>query len=339
MSDITYAAGMVETGTTKRRLRYRRVSTGKLVEPTERDLVWFQMLNRHGPLPSHFLIEFTRHLRRNDTRSLERLRDLYHESNTPHGGPYLDRPPGQWTAVSKFERCVYDNTPLAEQVLVERGYIPRAAAGRRALYHHRHMVACITASFELATTRDPSLRFIPQQEILARSPNPTLVIPCRTSYANPRTGTSQVLDAPLIPDALFGIEYSVAGRKAYRFFMVEADRCTEPVRRANLRETSYLRKVVQYREVIGNGGYRTHFGMKATMLVLNVTVNARHMHSIIETVRQVSGGDGCPYLLFAVAPEFGDRLRVPDPCDGLLTNPWQRAGLPAIRIDRASETR
>lgn len=55
--------------------------------------------------------------------------------------------------------------------------------------------------------------------------------------------------------------------------MLESDRYHEPIIRANLRETSYLRKIFQYREVIGNGGYRTHFGMKASMLLLTVTTN------------------------------------------------------------------
>jgi hypothetical protein len=282
-------------------------------------------------------MEFTRGLRRSDTRSLERLRDLYHEDNTPHGGPYLDRPRGQWTALSKFERTVYENAPAAEQILSGRGCPERPSAEQSRLYHHRFMVACITASIELAISHNPSLRFIPRHEILARSPNPTLVIPCRTTYTNPRTGTSQTLDAPLIPDALFGIEYVAGGRRNYRFFMLEADRATEPVRRANLRETSFLRKLVQYREMIGNGGYRGHFGMKSAMLVLNVTTNARHLRSIIEATRRIGGSNGCPYLLFATAPALGDQLRVPDPCYGLLTEPWQRAGMSPLKIDQASE--
>lgn len=337
VSITAYLPGMMDSNAVKRRLRYQRVSTGKRVEPTERDIIWFQMLNRHGPLPSHFLLEFTHELRRSDTRSLERLRDLYHEGNTPHGGPYLDRPPGQWTTLSKFERSIYDNTPCAEQVLFDRGSLERPAAERSVLYHHRLMVACITASIELAIRRDPSLRFIPQQEILARSPNPTLVIPCRTTYTNPRTGVSQTVDTPLIPDALFGIEYAVAGGRAYRFFMLEADRATEPVRRTNLRETSYFRKVLQYREVIGKGGYRTHFGMKSAMLVLTVTTNMRHLQSIMEMTQAVSNGNGTSFFLFAIASEFGDRWRAPDPSDRLLTEPWRRVGLPSLRINQAAD--
>src|ERR1700733_4624043 len=105
----------------RRRLRYARQSTGKRVTATDRDLLWFQKIQQHGPLPSNYLLQFSYHLCRSGTRALERLGDLYHESNTPHGGPYLDRPKKQWSAISKFERTVYDLAPAANQVLREQG--------------------------------------------------------------------------------------------------------------------------------------------------------------------------------------------------------------------------
>src|SRR5258708_2199088 len=121
----------------RRRLRYERQSTGKRVSPTDRDLLWFQKLQQHGPLPSNYLLQFSQHLCRSDTRALERLGDLYHENNTPHGGPYLDRPKKQWSAVSKFERTVYDLTPAAVQVLRERGSTGATATQPRSLFHHQ----------------------------------------------------------------------------------------------------------------------------------------------------------------------------------------------------------
>lgn len=319
----------------RRRLRYEQRSTGKRVEPTDRDVLWFQKLHQHGPLPSNYLIAFTKDQCRSDTRSLERLGDLYHESSTPHGGPYLNRPSKQWSAISKFERTVYENTPAAEQVLRERGFAICKAARPKALYHHRLMVACITASMELAVRANPSLRFISEQEILARSPNKTTAVPCSISYTNPRTGKRQTLEKPLVPDAVSGIEYTVGGRRLYRFFMVEADRNQEPIRRADLNETSYLRKVLQYREVIGRGLYRKHFGMKSSMLVLNITTNFRHRDNLLDLVEELEGP--CSHLLFQVAPEHGDELQVPDPSGTLLSGAWQRAGCPEMRIDQAAE--
>lgn len=316
----------------RRRLRYERQSTGKRVEPTERDLLWFELLHRHGPLPSQYLLALSRHLRRSDTRALERLGDLYHESNTPHRGPYLDRPLRQWSVTSKFERTVYENTPAAEQALREHGHSVHRGQQPQSLYHHRVMVACITASIELAIRAVPSLRFIPEQEILARSPNKSIAIPCTISFDNRRTGKRQVLEKPLIPDAMFGIEYTVEGKRLYRFFMVEADRNHEPVRRADLTETSYLRKILQYREVIGRGLYHDHFGIRANMLVLNVTTNFRHMENLIELVQELESP--CPYLLFQTAPGFGDDLHIPDPTTVFLVGDWNRTGCAALRIDQ-----
>ncbi|MGE0254350.1 MAG: hypothetical protein AB7N54_08600 [Alphaproteobacteria bacterium] len=40
---------------TGRRLRERRVPTGKVKRPTARDLIWLDKLQRHGPLPSSYL--------------------------------------------------------------------------------------------------------------------------------------------------------------------------------------------------------------------------------------------------------------------------------------------
>ena len=270
-----------------RRLRFGRTSTGKRIELTDADILTFAVLQRHGPLPSTYIHQFTKGLRRNEGKTKERLGHLFHEDNTAHGGPYLERPWQQWQSMNaRYQPAVAENTLLAEQVLKERGLLPETAKTPTGVqFQHRFMIACITASIELAVRDDPTLRYISQDEILARSPQKTIEIPCAISYANPRTGKRQTLDKPLIPDAVFGLEYKGAG---YRFFMLEADRNHEPVRRADLAETSYLRKILQYREVIEKGLYKQHFGMTAGMLVLNVTTNFAHMHNIVELVNELT---------------------------------------------------
>jgi hypothetical protein len=322
----------MKTDTLSRRLRYGRQSTGRLVVPTEADILTFQALHRHGPLPSTYIHAFTKRVRQNEGRTKERLGHLFHEENTAHGGAYLERPWQQWQTMNAHcQAVVSENSRYAEQVLKERGLLAEDTRSvERAQYAHRFMIACITASIELAINETPGLRFIPQTEILARSPNKTLEIPCTISFHNARTGKSQTLAKPLIPDALFGIDYG----GAYRFFMLEADRNHEPLRRADLTETSYLRKVLQYREVIEKGIYKEHFGMKAGMLVLNVTTNFQHMHGIIDLVGDLTGGKGSPYMLFKTAPEFGKYVRIPPVLSDLLTAPWQRATFDPILIDR-----
>ena len=316
-----------------RRLRYGRTSTGKRIELTDADILTFAVLQRHGPLPSTYIHQFTKGLRRNESKTKERLGHLFHEDNTAHGGPYLERPWQQWQSMNaRYQPAVAENTPLAEQVLKERGLLPETAkAPTGAQFQHRFMIACITASIELAVRDDPALRYISQDEILARSPQKTIEIPCSISYANPRTGKRQTLDKPLIPDAVFGLEYQGAG---YRFFMLEADRNHEPVRRADLAETSYLRKILQYREVIEKGIYKQHFGMTAGMLVLNVTTNFAHMHNIVELVNELTNGKGSPYLLFKTLPHFGKYLQVPPVLEDLTTTAWHRGDFDPLLINR-----
>ena len=87
-------------------------------------MLTFEVLHRHGPLPSTFIHQFTKHVRRSEGRTKERLGHLYHEDNTPHGGPYLDRPWQQWQTMNpRYQPAMSEVTPYAEQVLKERGLL------------------------------------------------------------------------------------------------------------------------------------------------------------------------------------------------------------------------
>lgn len=128
-------------------------------------------------------------------------------------------------------------------------------------------------------------------------------------------------DKPLIPDALFGIEYKTDGQKSYRFFALEADRTNEPVLRGNLDQTSYLRKILQYREIVAKGIHKTHWGLP-NLLVLTVTTNERHLKSMMRVVEDLTAPLGCTYLLFKEITGLS-----PSPTTAsMLTNPWRRVG-------------
>ena len=91
-----------------RRNRTQAQSTGKRIALQPADLTWFAKLAQHGPLPSSFLLAYTKQARQSDKRSLERLTDLFNEANTAHGGAYLTRPPQQFkTLDSRYNQLVY----------------------------------------------------------------------------------------------------------------------------------------------------------------------------------------------------------------------------------------
>ena len=75
-----------------RRRRDRRSSSGKRTGPTERDLIWLQKIHEHGPLSSTYLHSFTCNQWRSEKRARDRLTDLFNETDTFHGGAYLDVP-------------------------------------------------------------------------------------------------------------------------------------------------------------------------------------------------------------------------------------------------------
>ena len=105
-----------------RRKRLSPSPTGKRVSPTNRDLRWFAALAEHGPLPSSFLLAFGGNDHHSEKRARERLTDLFHESNTPHGGAYLTRPLQQFRTIdSRYNQLVYDLAPASVAALKNAG--------------------------------------------------------------------------------------------------------------------------------------------------------------------------------------------------------------------------
>jgi hypothetical protein len=190
------------------------------------------------------------------------------------------------------------------------------------------MVAAITASIELATLDDPNLVCSPQHAILEHA-NTTLRYP--VPFRNPATGN--VLQSDLIPDAVFGLEYRHDGKSAFRFFVVEADRATEPSRASKFNRKSHLRNFLQYREYIGRGLYKEHLNLTAGLLVLNVTTGAATMANMLKLTAEVSPG-GNSYQLFQVCPQFGKYFKPAKPLESLLAGDWERFGSVEYRINQ-----
>lgn len=312
-----------------RRDRRRPNSSGKRVRLMPRDVTWLEALHRHGPLASSFLIEFAKPLGMNTKRAQERLADLFHEDNTAHGGSYLQRPAQQFqTLDARYNQVVSDLTPAGCNALKQSGVWRSQSGPQGGPWWHKFMIASITASIELACDARSDVYFIPQSKILKRAES-KLEVDVR--FTDPATEKSAL--KVLKPDALFGLEYRDRGQSKFRFFVVEADRATEPLSTKSFNRKSARRSFAQYRTYIEDGVYKRHLNLTAPLLVLNVTTSAARREALVKTLLS-DAPLGNDYLLFQSWESFCPPPSVPRPNATLLTGGWSRAGRSDLKIDR-----
>ncbi|MEP7004596.1 MAG: replication-relaxation family protein [Sphingomonas bacterium] len=285
-----------------RRLRFSPPSplVRRLV-PTEADYLLFEAINRHGPLPTHYLHEFTKHLRRDYTHLQNRLTEFY---NGDAHGAWLTRPQQQFAGFeARYQHVVYDLAPRAKIALAERGTLARFSPRRTDPFLHQLMQACVASSLELSAIAK-GLRYIRREEIFSSPKCPKSTREMQNPLAIPIEGSGQ---KTLIPDDLFGIEYLGVG---FRFFALEIDRNTESIKRKNVRQTAFGTKIVGYLGILRSQTYRTHWGIP-NLHILTVTTNATHARNILHQIeKQVDKGCGDRFA-FACEPSFGANWRVP----------------------------
>jgi hypothetical protein len=302
----------------RRRSRMHRVRTGKSLALTPRDLEIFRTLCRYRFLRSTYLHAFVGGA--SEKRFKERLGDLFHEG-------YLDRPAEQWRFADA--RCLPVEHELGKGGREAVATVAESKAeaitwlrdGPHQQFEHSLMICEVLASIELEIREHPDLRFIPWPEILAKAPEST-----RQSvqpYQLP-AGDEQ---ASVVPDAIFGIEYRGNGRKAYRFFAVEADRGTMPIVRTDKRKTSLAAKLSAYREATSQGSHQAHWGVP-NLLVLVVTLSSSHQENLLKSVTGVDGGNTAILFQSVAATELPA-----GPSNSFLLEPWDRTGYPPLAIN------
>lgn len=297
----------MKTDTKERRLRHAgRQPLGRKILLTSQRLALFEVLQRHGTLPTNFLHAFAG----GNHNSLQlALTNSYNESNNPHGAPYLERPWQQFQSFNaRYQPVIYELTDTGRLALSDHGKLDKYAQPITGHYIHRFMTACITASLELAAT-EAGFRFISQEEIFKHDKCPESTRQAKNPLELP------ALMSTLIPDQLFGIEY----QGKFRFYALEADRNHETIASKELAKNSYGRKIKGYSEIFGNKIYKTVWGIP-NLRVLTVTTNTSHMHSMISYAKE-NTLDASPFL-FACKSEFGRDWKVPGLLKDLFCEPW-----------------
>ncbi|HEX5182044.1 MAG TPA: hypothetical protein VFW19_02715 [Allosphingosinicella sp.] len=304
----------MKTDALARRLRYSPpVRKVRRLVLTPADHLIFEAIQRHGPLPTNYLYEFSKHERQSYLNLQHRLTEFYNGDDT---GPYLTRPPAQFDAfAARYQPLIYDLAPRAKIALAEYGSLARYSDRKDSKPIHQFMGACVGASIELIA-KLTDFRYIGREEILAKAERPLPV---------------QLRAGRLVPDDLFGISGVDDQGDWYRFFAIEIDRNTESIERRNLHQTSFGQKVAAYREVLRDRLYRSAWGIP-NLSVLTVTTNATHAANLLAYVARDS--EYQERFAFAVAPAFGSHWRVPrEVLAHLVEEPWQTAVGPKF-IDR-----
>jgi hypothetical protein len=278
-----------------RRARFRRDNPLPM-RLTEDDLAAIRHVAKHRFLRSTHLIAL---LERPTKKFLERLAALYHNG-------YLDRPRAQldYYATAGSAPIVYALGNKGAAILTELDGSERAkvdwtdknrTAGR-IFIEHTLLTADLMVSAEIAARRTGNVRLIEPRDILAAAPQTTRhadnpwALPARITYA----GITQ--DIRLIPDKVFGLDYTDARKRSY--FFVEADRGTMPIIRSNPRQTSFHQKILGY--LAGSrptNSHGQHFGI-GNFRVLTITTSPERIASMIDALKQATRGTGSNQFLF-----------------------------------------
>jgi hypothetical protein len=285
---------------------------------TPRDILTIEAIQKHWWLPSHYLFEFTKHVAKDEYFHRKQLKRLVDAG-------FLERPAALNDPRVKNDFLNYALAPKAEEVLEMAGKRHKYALPPGGGFAHAAMTVAITANIDLQATK-AGVRFISQEETLAKAPQKTLDIPATISYAF-KSGT-QHSTRPTTPDQLFGLEYE----SGYRFFAVEADRGTETLEPHNLKANSILRKLLSYDYILRKGEYKKQLGIPQ-LYVLFVTTSATRADNMIKLGEKLFGRSN--FMLFNEIPGFGHFFKSPPLLPELWTRPWLRAGNSPFDISKA----
>ena len=246
------------------RATFHHIAPRDNVHPTPREVRWLKHIERHGPQSSTYLYELTRDTHSCRDTALRQLQKL-------RAGGYLMLPRQQRaTEHASFNPYIYDLTKLAKDHLFDLG-LSEPTVRPTGHWWHGYMTACVTSSIDITAARQ-GVRYIPAHEILAIN-NAPLAIP--------------IGNQKLIPDQLFALDYG----GSYRVFALEVDRGTEP-KTSPANRKSWAHSIDLYRQVIERKLYKTHYGLKANLLVLwvfNSRVNEARFLDMIKGLPKFIG--------------------------------------------------
>jgi hypothetical protein len=273
-----------------------------------------ELLNRRRLARMNFITDYLGGSYQNRRKEIGDLKDTeYLARFEPHGDGRLER------AYPHFFHRIYAKGTRADKALKAAGIQPIKHPDTGDQFWHQMFIDDIVLSFEIAC-KQKGIPFKDQYEILGDKP---LELPCHISYTF-GTGKTHKSDRALGPDALFAIGDT--------YFALEADRGTEPIERSNLEQTSYLRKFLQYRDVLKNKTYLSEWGIP-NLMVLHIS-NRQDRTDALSTYLAEELKGKSESQCFKAAPALASTAKAPRPLTTLLTDPYERVGHPPYTIGK-----
>ena len=295
-----YTAGMpglsAPQPVTARRSRFKRAAPSPL-RLTNDDLVILRHIAKHRFLRSTHLARLLPH--RSYKKLLQRLGELYHNG-------FVDRPRAQldYYAIAGSAPIVYalgnrGALALAEHDGMDRSHVDWTWKNRsvgRLFIEHTLLTADVMVAAKCTLLTRPDVLLVDARQILAAVPDSTRAAANPFKLQTRTTHEGKLIDASVIPDAVFGLDFTHLRKRKY--FFLEADRATMPIVRADFGQTSYARKLLGY---LAGGGksnvFGTHFGI-GNFRVLTVTTSVERTASMIDALKRLTGGTGSHQFLF-----------------------------------------
>lgn len=287
------------------RATFHHIAPKRRVRPTEREVRWFKHIERHGPQPSHFLHALTSDTHRCRDTALRQLQKL-------RAGGFLVLPRQQRaTERAEFKPYVYDLNRRAIDLLAELE-LDEPTIRPNGHWWHGFTTSCVTGSVDIAASR-AGISYIPAHKILAIR-GTALAIPHECSI--------------LIPDQLFALRH----KAGVRAFALEVDRGTEP-QVSTAKRKSWVRSIAQYRDVLENKTYKSHYGLKANLLVLYVFSSKRKQERFLQLLN-THGGNARSSILTQALPDEFEQFKTSQIWAELFEQPWMRAANDPVLISK-----
>ena len=281
--------------TSRRKRRFVR-ETPDAFQVTERDIFIVRLVAQHRFLRSTHLSELCHAPHK---KVCDRLTSLFHAG-------YLDRPRAQFDHYREgggSSRMVYALGNRGAQLLIERDGVEVAdvdwtrkndLAGRQFI-RHTLAIADVRVALQRAIRERPGFRLLEPKQLLETAPAETQRRDRPWSWRTKVHHNDTTIELGVAPDYPFAILYP-DGR--FRAFLVECDRGTMPVDRANLMQTSLKRKFLAYTAAKRADLHRRDFGWKA-FRVLIVTTNAQRANNVLASIGECVHEHGRGLFLIA----------------------------------------